>query len=274
MHKLGSTDDVARTCLICEEKVMAGPDMTQREDASLSAAAHVADALAEMVLGELAPGESIPSEAELATRFSVSRLTVREAVKMLTGRGLLAVGRGRRAVVREPDSSHFGDFLLSLVRNDPKGLFDLIELRMTIETQSAALAAKRASRANLQAIESALIGMRQSDAELSDGTVIDPEEQRFHEFDLQFHEAIATASGNRVIAYVFEGMNRSLGASFSMSRHGQHLRGHTRAKTLAAHEAVFEAIKSGKPGASAEAMRAHLKETEVDIRAHLANRGN
>lgn len=251
---------------------MAHEDMTPREEPAASAAAQVADALAAMVLDDLTPGESMPSEAELAQRFSVSRLTVREAVKMLAGRGLLTVGRGRRAVVREPDSSLFGDFLLSLVRSDPKGLFDLIELRMTIETQSAALAAKRASRSSMQAIESALIGMRTSHAELESGAVVDPDETQFHEYDIQFHEAVATASGNRVIAYIFEGMNRSLGASFAMSRHGQKLRGHTRIKTLAAHEAVFEAVRSGKPGAAAEAMRAHLKETEVDIRAHLANR--
>ena len=103
-----------------------------REEYPLTAAENVANALTEIILGELSPGSSIPSEAELAARFEVSRLTVRESVKMLVGRGLLHIGRGRRAIVREPDSSVFAALLVSIVRNDPKGLFDLIELRMAM----------------------------------------------------------------------------------------------------------------------------------------------
>ena len=54
-----------------------------------TAAAVVAEALAQIVLTEMAPGTSMPSEGDLALRFEVSRLTVREAIKMLAGRGLL-----------------------------------------------------------------------------------------------------------------------------------------------------------------------------------------
>src|SRR3569623_1361220 len=114
-----------------------------------TATATVAEALAQMVLGELAPGMSLPSEGDLAPRFAVSRLTVREAVKMLAGRGLLDVGRGRRAVGRESSGAAFSDFLSQLIKNDPKGLCDLIELRLSLEEQSATLAARRATRARL-----------------------------------------------------------------------------------------------------------------------------
>ena len=55
----------------------------------------VADKLTDHVLGELSPGMRLPSEAELAERYGVSRVTMREAVKMLSGRGLLDVSRGR-----------------------------------------------------------------------------------------------------------------------------------------------------------------------------------
>ena len=77
-----------------------------------SAVERVVGRLMELILGELAPGTRLPSEAELARQYEVSRLTVREAVKVLAGRGLLEVSRGRRAVVREPDGSAFGDFLM------------------------------------------------------------------------------------------------------------------------------------------------------------------
>jgi DNA-binding FadR family transcriptional regulator len=241
-----------------------------REEHPPTAAENVANALADIILRDLAPGLSIPSEAELAVRFEVSRLTVREAVKMLVGRGLLHIGRGRRAVVREPDSSVFAGMLVSIVRNDPKGLFDLIELRMAMESLSSGLAAKRASRAGLQAIESAMRDMRESAAEAADGA--NPEaEARFHESDLQFHEAIAMASGNRVIAFIFEAMAKPLRESFVMSRRGQTLRGAGRAETIEAHEAILDAIRAGDQRAAVDAMRTHLKSTELDIRSHLAS---
>ena len=243
----------------------------RRDEHAASAAANVADALADMVLGQLVPGASLPSEAELAARFAVSRLTVREAVKMLAGRGLLDLARGRRAVVREPDSSIFADFLASIIRNDPKGLFDLIELRLTLETQSASLAAKRASRAGLQAIESAMQGMREAAAEITAGRDAIEAERRFHTCDVQFHEAVATASGNRIIAFLFEAMTKPLRESFYMSRRGQSLRGAGQDETLAAHQAVLDAIRAGDQRGATAAMREHLKSTELDIRAHLTS---
>jgi len=241
-----------------------------REDYPLTAAERVANELTEIILGELSPGASIPSEADIASRFEVSRLTVREAVKMLVGRGLLHIGRGRRAVVREPDSSVFAALLVSIVRNDPKGLFDLIELRMAMESLSSGLAAKRASRAGIQAIDSAMRDMRASAADAADGE--NPEaEARFHESDLQFHEAIAMASGNRVIAFIFEAMAKPLRESFVMSRRGQTLRGAGRAETVEAHQAILDAIRANDQRAAVDAMRAHLKSTELDIRSHLAS---
>jgi len=234
-----------------------------------TAAESVANQLADMILRDLSPGLSIPSEAELATRFEVSRLTVREAVKMLVGRGLLQIGRGRRAIVREPDSSVFAGMLVSIVRNDPKGLFDLIELRMSLEVQSATLAARRASRAGLVALETAMQGMRDAAAEGRAGTDSEASERSFHEHDVGFHEAIALSSGNRLISYLFEAMAAPLRRSFPLSRRGHDLRGHTVDDTIAAHQAILDAIRDGNPKAAGAAMRAHLEDTERDIRSAL-----
>lgn len=247
----------------------------RRDEPTATASSSVADALAELVLGHLSPGQSLPSEADLAARYEVSRLTIREAVKKLEGRGLVELARGRRAVVREPDGAAFSDFVVSLIRNDPRGLFDLIELRMSIETMSAQLAARRASRAALQSLESAMQGMREAAAEyrelLEIGADASEADRRFHDFDLQFHEALATAGGNRVVAFLFEAMTHSLHESFKMSRRGQTLRGSPREDTVAAHQAVLDAVRAGNEKAAGEAMRQHLGDTERDIRSHLAS---
>jgi DNA-binding FadR family transcriptional regulator len=247
----------------------------RRESLPGTAASNVADALVGIILGRLSPGDALPSEAELANQFSVSRLTVREAVKMLEGRGLLELARGRRAVVREPDGAAFSDFLVSLIRNDPRGLFDLVELRLALETMSARFAARRASRAALQSLEAAMQGMRDTNEEynraIAAGEDAEPADRRFHDFDLQFHEALATASGNRVVAFLFEAMSNSLRESFSMSRRGQSMRGSPREDTVKAHQAVLDAIRAGNERAAGEAMLRHLTDTERDIRSHFAS---
>lgn len=234
-----------------------------------SAASVVADDLARLILSEMVPGTSLPSEAELANRYDVSRLTIRESVKLLEGRGLLVLQRGRKAVVREPDGAAFADFLTSIIRYDPKGLFDLVEVRLSLEVQSATLAAKRATRASIAAIESALAGMRENLPPL-DQEMPPEQEALFHAFDVGFHEAVALASGNRVLGYLFEAMATPLKEGFFISRRGHEQRGHTLHDTVEAHQRILDCIKAGNGRAAADAMRLHLKDTESDIRAAMS----
>ena len=234
-----------------------------------TAAVAVADALARVILGELGPGSTLPSEAELAATYDVSRLTIREAVKLLEGRGLLVIARGRKAVVREPDGAAFADFLSSVIRYDSKGLFDLIEVRLSLEVQSATLAAKRATRAGIAAIESELQGMRDT-VGIRGEPMTHEQEQTFHTHDVGFHEAVALASGNRVMGFLFEAMAQPLREGFFISRRGHEQRGHTLHDTIEAHQRVLDCIKAGNGRAAGEAMRLHLKDTERDIRVALS----
>jgi GntR family transcriptional regulator, transcriptional repressor for pyruvate dehydrogenase complex len=234
----------------------------------LPAVDRVVAGLMDLVLGELAPGAQLPSEAELATTYDVSRLTVREAVKVLSGRGLLDLSRGRRAIVREPDGSAFGDFLAAAMRHDAKGLLDLIEVRQALEIQSATLCAKRISRAGAAAIAGALAGMRAAAAEMRSGDRVAAEE-RYHRCDVGFHEALALASGNRMLGHLLEAMAVPLRDSFHLSLRGHQLRGHTPEDTIVAHERIFERIQAGDARGAAQAMRSHLREAVRDVSAAL-----
>lgn len=229
----------------------------------------VVASLADFVIGQLSPGAALPSEAELADAHKVSRLTIREAIKVLAGRGLVEVARGRRAVVREPDGAVFGAFLAAVMRHDAKGLFDLVEVRQALEIQSASLAAKRANRAGLTAIDSALDGMRAAAAAIGR----DPDEpahmQRFHQFDVGFHEALALSSGNRMLTFLLEAMAEPLRLSFQLSVRGRRQRGQSLHDTIDAHARILAAVRAGDGRAAAQAMRAHLKDAERDIRAAL-----
>jgi GntR family transcriptional repressor for pyruvate dehydrogenase complex len=191
---------------------------------------------------------------------------IREALKMLPGKGLVDLARGRRAVVREPDASAFGELLTGIIQHDPKGVFDLVEVRMRLEIRSVTLAAKRVSRSGLAAIENMLGGMRAAPRDIAAAN--SPEaERRFHQCDVGVHEAVAMASGDRVLTYLFEAMAQPLETSFCMSRRGGDLRAQSLDSTVAAHERILDALRSGDARSAAEAMRAHLEDAGRDMRA-------
>lgn len=225
--------------------------------------------LSEFILDECKPGDRIPSESALAEKHGVSRVTVREAVKVLCGQGFLSVSQGRRATVTEPSSGMMGKYLFSILRNDIKGKFDLLEVRQTLEVQAASLAATNASDSGLVSVRHALDGMQNSVERLTGGKTDLAEETRFHEYDAAFHAAIAWCSGNRLLAHMLEAMGTSLTSAFKLSAQGRRMRGLDFSGTLAAHVEIFEAIQAGDPQRAARAMTSHLHDAQKDLESAL-----
>lgn len=235
------------------------------------AAQSVAELLAAQILGGLDLGDQLPSEADLALRFEVSRVTVREALKILAGQGLVSLARGRRATVTQPDGAMFGAFLRSLIHSDPRAMFDLLQVRRALEVQSVTLACRNSSRAGLAAVEGALAGMRAAAGRMpQDGTDI-AAGQEFDRADVKFHQAMALAGGNRVLTFLFEAMERALLEVFEGSRRGQ---SRTRAAMLANcddHEGILDLVRSRDERGAAEAMMALIARAETNLRAAMGN---
>jgi DNA-binding FadR family transcriptional regulator len=228
------------------------------------AARSVAEMLSSEVIETLAIGAQLPSEAELALRFGVSRVTVREALKLLAGQGLVGLSRGRRAVVTQPDGAMFGAFLRSLIRSDPRAMFDLLQVRRTLEAQSVTLACRHASRAGLAAVEGALDAMRAA-AEAADAGQA-AGEAAFVAADVRFHQAIALAGGNRVLTFLFEAMETTLREAFLVSQQGQRRSGVLLIEGYAAHRAIFDHVRARDEKAAGEAMIALLSAAEQHLR--------
>lgn len=245
----------------------------QPTDASQSppAAQSVAKTLAAQILGRQDLGDRLPSEAELATRFAVSRVTVREALKILAGQGLVSLGRGRRAIVSQPDGAMFGAFLRSLIHSDPRAMFDLMEVRRVLEVQAVTLACRNASRAGLAAVEGALATMRAAaQAMPEDGSDV-AAGQLFDRADVTFHQAMALAGGNRVLTFLFEAMEGALLEVFEGSRRGQ---SRTRQAMLANcddHAAILDMVRAHDERGAADAMMALIARAETNLRAALGN---
>ena len=234
-------------------------------DPPVPAAQSVADLLATQIVGKLDLGAKLPSESELSAQFDVSRVTVREALKLLAGQGLVSLARGKRATVTQPDDAMFGAFLKSLIHSDPRAVFDLSQVRRSLEVQSVTLACRNASRSGLAAVEAALGAMRAAAMEMPEDGI---DEARGHDFDradVQFHQALALAGGNRVLQFLFEAMESALLEGFERSR-----RGHVRSRELLLstcddHAVILDHVRARDERAASEAMLALIARSEASL---------
>ncbi|KWC91784.1 FadR/GntR family transcriptional regulator [Burkholderia cepacia] len=160
----------------------------------------IADQLAEKIrTGEFAPGERLPAERDLADRLKVARSTLREALIALEIRGYVEVrvGSGVFVLAPQPDRSDLASVANAAAVGDTPAAadvspFQLIETRLLVEPDCAALAAQHGTREQIDAIRA----LHDSMTPAHTSHVSDLEWHR------AFHEAIAAASGNAVLASV------------------------------------------------------------------------
>jgi GntR family transcriptional regulator, transcriptional repressor for pyruvate dehydrogenase complex len=208
------------------------------------------DQLAEQIKsGKLAPGERLPTEQELTRAARVSRTVVREAVAALRAEGLVITRQGVGAFVSAaPQQAPF--------RIDTERLHDLeeilyvMELRLCVEMESAGLAAERATRAQVRAIDAALEAMDRATAQ---GKAAVDE-------DLALHRAIAEGTGNPQFPRFLQFIGRHLIPRHIVSGMPNTMGGQRVYLEMlqAEHRRIVEAIRGHDPKAAREAMRRHL----------------
>jgi DNA-binding FadR family transcriptional regulator len=209
----------------------------------------VARIAGEIRKGRLAPGARLPTEQELMAAMGVSRTVVREAVAALRAEGLVTTRQGSGAFVAA-DASRVP------FRIDPDGLssigdvLEVMELRLAIEVEAAALAAERITPERLSPIGRALAAIE---------TAIDRGEGAVNE-DFAFHRAIAAASGNPRFAELLEYLGRHViprqSIRVSVSTPQEQRRYLMRIQKE--HDRIHAAIASGQPAQARKAMRTHL----------------
>lgn len=215
-----------------------------------SLAHDVVDALAGRIReGALGQGEKLPTEAAIMEEFGVSRTVVREAISRLQAAGLVETRHGVGTFV-----VGMGDAAAFRISPDQLGTLQdviaVLELRIAVETESAALAAMRRTAANVQSLRTALQAFM---AALEEGRdAVGP--------DYQFHLEIARATQNR---HFVELMGQLGGMMIPRARleppgpmtpeRQAYLR-----RVNAEHESIVEAIARQDPEAARAAMRTHL----------------
>lgn len=189
-------------------------------------------------------GRRFPTEAEISKTHGVSRSVTREAVKMLTAKGLVSARPRQGTTVQPPSSWNLFDADVLRWLLDRKFSVELLrhfsELRVAIEPEAAALAAMHCNETDLATIRVGLARMEAGSLGKDDPL----------EADIAFHVAILQASGNPFYSQLRSVVATALRSSI---RFTNRIKGHT--ANIADHASVADAIASRKPDEARAAMR-------------------
>jgi GntR family transcriptional repressor for pyruvate dehydrogenase complex len=207
----------------------------------------VFDRLRELVENEeLAPGDRLPAERELAVRLGVSRNSLRPALAALEALGVIEIRHGSGAFLKRTTltavASSFAEVLLEHNAQLPAAM----EARMAIERFAVGLAAGRRTDADMDRIQAAIDEMAIEIADGHDG----------QDGDRAFHRAVAAAAHNPVLLKLMKNLERDIARirEESLAQRGRPKR------SLAAHRRILAAIRDGDPRAAVAEMDAHLAE--------------
>ena len=224
------------------------------------AAEEIYEVLRQRILsGELTPGDRLPSERALMVELQRSRPTIREALRRLEQGGYITTAQGTSgAVVCQPSLQAAEEPLQDMIRLGAVTLKEVSEYRQNNDSIIAAWAAKRAGKEDVAALEDCIAKQEEVLADF----------ERFVELDVQFHSALAHASGNQVAVIVTEvlaGVEREI-----LLKKLQSLASSERDTMcrviLKQHLEILEAIRRGDSRGARAAMTAHTRSAGRDLR--------
>lgn len=194
-------------------------------------------------------GDRLPSESELATTFSVSRTTVREALRSLTAKGLIRKSPGSRggSFVQSIDhhtlEAGVREQLRSVLQVGSVSYDEIAELRCLLEIPSARLAAVHRTGRQLEDLRNVIEGEKGERAE----------SPNVLEMNMRFHEVVALASQNRILWAFTIALHRSARPLTFIDRNEELGR-----QAVRHHIRIYKAIAQQDPDAAGEAMKDHL----------------
>jgi GntR family transcriptional repressor for pyruvate dehydrogenase complex len=216
-----------------------------------STAEEVVALLREMINnGELAPGNRLPPERDLAKLLGVSRPTLRAGIRSLATVGILVSRQGAGTFVAEADESPTLDSsqlqMLSALHGFTSD--EMFEARLALEMSIAAMAAERATSEQMTVMAEQITGMYAS--------LSDPGQYLVH--DMRFHQTIAAASQNRILTSLMNMIATILFDNRSKTVH----RALDLKDSAEQHHRIYRAMRERDPEAARRAMHDHLIATQ------------
>lgn len=196
------------------------------------------------------PGDKLPGELELAEQFGVSRTAIREALRMLVGRGLIDIRKGSGIYISEINMENVVDPFYQLLdmKCGEGGYLHLIRVRLMMEPDIARSAAENRTDEDVNYLRTNFVDMK-SHAE-------DPEEMRI--IDMKFHRRLAKATGNPLIPTMMEPIYQLLPKFIASNNERQY----ARQRAVENHQGILKHIEQKNAEGAFRVMQDHMEEAE------------
>ncbi|MGO1561620.1 MAG: FadR/GntR family transcriptional regulator [Actinomycetaceae bacterium] len=195
--------------------------------------------------GDLAPGDKLPNERDLADELDVSRPVVREAISHLAGRGVVQARGGSGSTVTAMNPERAGEALWLYLRSNRGEYAAIHEVREVIETYAAGVAATHSSAEDVERMAALVDRMGEPGIDVAEAARV----------DLEFHREVARQTHNDIFTLILSSLHRGL---IEVREHNLMSPDAFR-EAVRSHGAILEAIREGSPTAARAAMAAHLK---------------
>ena len=200
-----------------------------------------------IVSGILRDGQMLPAERELMEEFGTSRTVVREAVKMLSSKGLVQALPRHRPIVRTPNyDTILGvvDGLIKHLTGQPGGVKQIFDIRIFVEAGLVRMAALEATKTDIANLRKAL---EKNGAHIGDSDA-------FYDSDMDFHAVLYTIPRNPI----FSTIHRSFSDWLDWHWRQMPRLPERNARNYESHKAIFEAILNRDPDEAENVLRRHL----------------
>ncbi|WP_119153432.1 FadR/GntR family transcriptional regulator [Caldimonas tepidiphila] len=205
--------------------------------------------------GELSPGDRLPTEPQLAEAHGVSRTVVREAVHQLRSQGLLLSKQGAGVFVAQA-AVHKPLTFDATVLDSFEAVLQVVELRRVLEGEIAALAAERATRAQVEMLRGKLDAIDAAVDAGRDGVAE----------DLAFHRAIGDVTGNPQFARLLEHLEQYLREAMRVTRGNEARYAAFMEAVRSEHHAIVDAIAAGDAEAARRCATGHIASGQQRLR--------
>jgi DNA-binding FadR family transcriptional regulator len=220
--------------------------------------ARVANLIADSILdGGMAEGDRLPTEKEMMAEYGVARTTIREALRLLESRELVAIkpGVGGGPVVRRPRFESLGNTLTLFLQLESATLSEVVDSQLTLEPVLARMAAARITDRQLDEMQASLDAMRD-----------EPDDYEvFRHHNAHFHTVIYNASGNPVLRIIMETLRLLIRDVAPEDGHPEA----TRVAAIEAQQSVLDALRARDELAAGAAMTAFVEASARYYRRRL-----
>ncbi len=242
-------------------------DIPARPQAGYSHAAIAAALGGEILSGALPPGSRLPSVEAMNARFGISRVVVREVIKTLTAKGLVASKTKVGTIVRDAAAWNWLDAEVLEWRMQAgltrEFLEQIVAVRSAVEPAAAALAARHRKAADLARLRACIAAMHAAEGDT----------RRYAEADVAFHLALGHASGNPLVGAFGPLIKVALGGLIALSAAGvkQAEKGHGGSTTR--HAAIVEAVAARDEDGARAAMQSVIDRGSKHAGRRLGGKG-